>query len=401
MPGQERPRRRGATGDGTVYQRKDGRWETAVYVTVLDGTRRRVRAYGPTRDDVVAKRAELIAKDRQGLPAESADRLRNYLAYWLTEIAGQEVRPRTLENYSRCVERHIVPALGAKRLRGLTPADVQRLLNAKTAEGLAPRTVHYIRSVLRSALTDAVREGRVQRNVAALARSPRAPRRRASVLDADEARSLLGTARTDRLYALWVIALTLGLRRAELLGLTWKVIDLDAGTLRVTQGVQRVGGALVLGELKSERSHRVLPLPKVTADALRAHRTRQSAERLAAGRHWLAHDLVFCTDHGAPIDPRNLNRSFRSLLIRARVGVEEARDDEGRSIWTTRIRLHDLRHSCASLLLSLGASPRVVMEILGHSGISVTMDTYTHVLPTLLGGAADGMDDLFGDTTGS
>ncbi len=205
------------------------------------------------------------------------------------------------------------------------------------------------------------------------------------------------TARTDRLYALWVIALSLGLRRAELLGLTWPMVDLDRGTVRVSQGVQRVAGRLVFDELKSERSHRTLPLPKIAAETVRRqHQTRQRSQRARAGDHWAGNSLVFCTEYGTPIDPRNLNRSFRSLLIRARVRVDVAEDDMGRKIFTPTVRLHDLRHSCASVLLASGASPRVVMEILGHSGIAITMNTYAHILPSLLGGAAEGMDDVLG-----
>jgi integrase len=387
---------RRANGEGTVYQRKDGRWEAAAYVLTPDGTRKRVRVYGATREEAGRKRAELIARDNRGIPTESGNKLRDYLTYWLDEVARHELRPRTFETYSRCVHRHIIPVVGGKRLHSLTPADVRTLMNAKLSEGLAPRTVHYIRAVLRSALSQAVREGLVQRNVAALVRPPRAARREVTALTVEEARSLLQTARSDRLYALWVIALTLGLRRAELLGLTWPMVDLDRGTLRVSQGIQRVAGRLVLDELKSERSHRTLPLPRIAIEALRDHRTRQETERHRAGDHWAANGLVFCTEYGTPIDPRNVNRSFRSLLIRSRVRVDVAEDERGRKTFTPTIRLHDLRHSCASFLLASGASPRVVMEILGHSGIAITMNTYAHVLPTLLGDTVGGMDDVLG-----
>jgi integrase len=256
--------------------------------------------------------------------------------------------------------------------------------------------VSYIRAVLRSALSQAVVDGLVQRNVAALAKPPRIPRSEVRSLTPDEATALLTTARGDRLWALWVIALSLGLRRSELLGLMWAGVDLEHGTVRVSRGVQRVGGQLVLDELKSASSHRTLPLPRVAGRALKEHRTRQAAERLHIGRAWADLDLVFCTEIGTPLDPRNLNRSFRSLLIRAGVGVVLVEKD-GETRWVTRVRLHDLRHSCASFLLAQGASPRVVMEILGHSGIAVTMNTYAHVLPTLLGDAVAGMDRMLGE----
>ena len=176
-----------------------------------------------------------------------------------------------------------------------------------------------IRAVLRSALAQALRDGLVQRNVAALARAPRAPRREVASLSFEEARTLLDAARTDRLHALWMLALALGLRRSELLGLSWSAVDLPNQTLRVSQGIQRVGGALVLDELKSARSHRTLPLPQVVAEALKTHLDRQATERLKAGDAWAANNLVFCTVVGTPLHPRNLNRSFRALLIRSGV----------------------------------------------------------------------------------
>jgi integrase len=388
--------RRRANGEGTVYQRKDGRWEAAVYVLTPDGTRRRVRVYGTTRDEAGRKRADLVAQDQRGLPTESGNKVRDYLTYWLAEVAKHDLRPRTFETYARCVNRDIVPVIGGKRLHSLMPTDVRSLMNSKLAEGLVPRTVHYIRAVLRSALSQAVRDGLVQRNVAALVRPPRAPRHEVTVLTVEEARTLLRTARNDRLYALWVVALSLGLRRGELLGLTWPMIDFGRGTLRVAQGVQRVAGRLVLDELKSERSHRTLPLPRVASDAMQDHLARQQREQECAGDHWAGNGLVFCTEYGTPIDPRNLNRSFRSLLIRARVQVDVAEGDNGRRKFIPTIRLHDLRHSCASFLLASGNSPRVVMEILGHSGIAITMNTYAHVLPTLLAGAVEGIDDVLG-----
>jgi len=172
------------------------------------------------------------------------------------------------ETYERCVKRHILPTLGGKRLHALTPTDIRTLLAGKLNKGLAPSTVQYIRAVLRSALAQAMRDGLVHRNVAALVRPPWAPRQEVKPLRFEEARTLLTAAIPDRLYALWVVALSLGLRRSELLGLAWSGVDLETGTIRVDRGVQRIGGALVLDELKSARSHRTLPLSKLTAEAL-------------------------------------------------------------------------------------------------------------------------------------
>jgi integrase len=191
-----------------------------------DGSRRRVRLYGSTWEEANHKRADLIAQSLNGIPVESGEKVREYLNYWLIAVARPELRARTFETYQRCVERHIVPTLGNRRLHSLTPADVRALLAGKLGEGLAPRTVQYIRAVLRSALSQAMRDGLVQRNVAALVRPPRAPRSEVTSLTFDEARALLHCSRTTRLHAVWVVALSLGLRRSELLGLTWSTSTL-------------------------------------------------------------------------------------------------------------------------------------------------------------------------------
>jgi len=167
--------------------------------------------------------------------------------------------------------------------------------------------------------------------------------------------------------------------RGEALALRWRDVDLDAGTLRVAQTVQRVGGGLVFSEPKTTRSRRTVPLPPVTLTALRAHRATQAGERLKAGTAWQDSGLVFTTPIGTVVDPRNLNRLLDNLCLRAQV---------------RRVRVHDLRHTCASLLLAQGVEPRVIMETLGHSHIATTMNIYAHVLPVLQRQAADRMDDL-------
>ena len=196
-------------------------------------------------------------------------------------------------------------------------------------------------------------------------------------LDLDDARQLLETARGGRLYALWAVAIGVGLRRGEALGLRWIDVDLDGGTLRVEQSVQRVDGKLRFAPPKTARSRRTIPLPSVCVAALRVHRAVQNAERLGAGLAWHDFGLVFTTSIGTPIEPRNLNRSFDALCARA--GIR-------------RVRVHDLRHTCASLLLAQGVAPRVVMEILGHSQLAVTMNIYSHVLPAVEREAADRMN---------
>ena len=371
--------RRGA-GEGTIRQRSDGRWEARVLVTDPSGCRARRSLLGRTRAAVAAKLAEAQQAEASGLAAATSRMsLGDYLASWLDAIEPR-VRPRTYESYELIVRVHLAPALGHAALARLTPPQVQAFLNAKTRAGCSPRTVAYIRAVLRQALGQAERWGLVTRNVAKLADAPRVPRREIRPLDPTEARTFIEAIRGDRLEGLYVTALGTGLRQGELLGLSWRDVDLDAGTLRVRQALQRNRTGLVLVEPKSATSHRAVALPAVVVTALRAHRVRQLEERLAAAGRWPddARELVFLSTIGTPLEGVNVTRRFQALLVDAGL---------------PRQRFHDLRHACATLLLAQGVAPRVVMETLGHSQISLTMNTYSHVVPSMTRHAAERMDE--------
>jgi integrase len=233
--------------------------------------------------------------------------------------------------------------------------------------------------VLRRALNDALRWGLVARNVATLVTPPRGQRYEVRPLDPVQARRFLDAVRGDRLEALYSVALAVGLRQGEALGLQWDDIDLDSAALHVRHALQRVDGRLQLVEPKTARSRRTVILPATVIDALKAHRSRQVAERLTAGSEWVDHKLVFCSPMGRPLDASNVTHTFQRHLIRAGL---------------PRQRFHDLRHACASFLLAQGVSPRVVMEVLGHSQITLTLNTYTHVLPSLSREAAERMNAL-------
>ncbi|HVF20362.1 MAG TPA: site-specific integrase [Mycobacteriales bacterium] len=245
--------------------------------------------------------------------------------------------------------------------------------------------MQFLHAILRVALEDALRDGLIQRNVAKLVSPPRVRRSEVMPLTPVQARHLLDVARTDRLYALYVVALGLGLRRGEVLGLAWCDVDLDEKTLRVRQALQRTGGSLQLVEPKSERSRRTLPMPSIVVEALRAHRVQQAQDRLAAGSMWHDSGLVFTSVIGTALEPRNVTRRFKDLAETA--GLPSS------------VRLHDLRHTAASFLLAQGVQPRVVMETLGHSGISLTMNTYAHVMPVAQRQAASEMDAVLGGTS--
>jgi integrase len=359
-----RPKRK-PSGSGTVYRRKDGRYEAAVWVTTPKGQRRRKRVYGRTFEEAHQKYVALMRQVHQGIPvATRSQRVDEYLRYWLEQVAKPSVRRTTYNKYETFIRLYLAPGLGRKRLEKLTTADVRAFLNAQRDDGVSAHKMQAMHAVLRNALQNAMREDLVARNVAALVRIPQAGPREFTPWSVDEAVSFLDAARRHPLHAAFVLVLALGLRRGEVLGIPWEQVDLENGTVRVRQQLQRVDGELRLTQVKTRRSGRMVPLPDLCVRALRRRKAEQGADRLAAGEQWQETGLVFTTRHGTPVEPRNLARTFDLLCERSRV---------------RRIRLHDTRHTCASLLAAAGTHPRTIMAILGHSQIGVTMNVYTHV----------------------
>jgi integrase len=332
-------------------------------VTTGLGARRWV--YGKTREDVARRVTDALKATQDGLPIPGeTETVERFLTQWLEQTVRNKVRPVTFVSYATIVRLHVIPELGSVRLSRLTPAEVQKLLNRKLAAGLSPRRVEYIRSVLRQALGHAVKWGLVQRNVAALTDRPRPTRQDLRPLDAGQALHFLDSVRGDRLEALYTVALTLGMRQGELLGLRWDDVDLRGDFVHVRRSLVRIGGQFMLTEPKTDRSARRLgPLPSTLMEALRAHKRRQTEEQLAAPA-WADWDLVFTTPSGQPLHSKSVTKAFQAHVAAAGL---------------PRQRFHDLRHACASLLMAQGVHPRVVMEVLGHATISTTMNTYTHV----------------------
>ena len=374
-------RKRGQS-EGSIYRRKDGRWAAAINLGYQDGKLTRKTYYGATREEVKDKLVAALSDQQKGLPIlTERQTLAQFLDKWLSEVARPSVRPKTYRFYRDIIRLHIEPALGKKRIEKLTPADVQHLVNDKLKSGLSPQTVRHIIATLRVALSIAVKWQLVYRNVATLVSLPRSHKQEMKIFTPEEAKTFLDYVKGHRLEALFIMALTLGLRRSELLGLRWSDIDLDNATLRVNYGLQRFEGKLHLMEPKTEKSRRVLPLPSFLVSALRAHRTSQLEERLALGPNWQETGFVFISTIGTPIEPRNLNRTFDAILKKTKL---------------PKIRFHDLRHSCATILLAQGVPQRTLMEILGHSQISLTMNTYSHVLPEMTRDAISVMDTVLG-----
>jgi integrase len=355
---------RRANGEGTIFRRTDGRWCAQLYVVTTTGRRKRVIVYGKTRPEVREKMTALQRDMDRGVrvPDEKWT-VGGYLDHWLQHIVKPDKAPKTHQGYELVVRLHIVPVVGRKRIRDLGVADVRDLIARLEEKGMTPRGVQQVHAVLRNALQSAMRDEVVVRNVAKLVqvKTPRYDVGRG--LSVEQARTLLVEARSDRLSALYVLAVYLGLRRGELLGLRWRDIDLEDGTLQVRHTLQRVDGDLQFLPPKTRSSQRTVPLPAPCLDALRTHRVEQGKERLAAGPRWVDEDMVFSTRIGTPIEPDNLRRSW--YRVRTVLGDPPP-------------RLHDLRHTCVSLLLAEGAPPHVVQQIVGHSAIDVTMTIYAH-----------------------
>jgi integrase len=365
--------RRG-NSEGSVYKRADGRWAASVSLT---GGKRK-SYYGSSREEVAIKLVGALKAKLDGLPAVGERQsLGQFLTHWLENSLRPSVRDSTYRGYESKLRMHVIPALGHMRLTHLAPQHLEAFFNRKVAGGLAPQTVQHLRAIIRAALNDALKWGLVGRNAAALVDGPRVPHSEIQPFSPDEARSFLQVIEGERLAGLYCIAIAAGLRQGEALALMWGNLDLEAGTVAVQAALQYSGGSFHFVEPKSARSRRMIALPIVAVAALRRQRVRQAEERLAAGPLWEDWGLVFTTATGRPLQGSAVTRGFQQLL--ARTGMR-------------RQRFHDLRHACASLLLAEGVHPRVIMETLGHSGIALTMNTYSHVLPALQREAANSMD---------
>ncbi|CAA9321932.1 MAG: Integrase [uncultured Chloroflexia bacterium] len=368
-------------GEGSISKYKDGRWCGRYTIHTANGPKRKV-VYGKSRAEAAAKLAKAMADRDGGLIFDSGNiTVGEHLDQWLKNCVKHSVKQTTYENYEYVVRRHLVPAIGAKRLGKLSPAQVQSLYRQKLDAGLAPRTVRLIHTVLHRALKQAVRWGLVPRNVTDAVEVPRPQKKEIRPLTPEQVKTLLRAAEGDRLEALYVLAVTTGMREGELLGLRWEDVDLEQEVVRVRQQLTRTRSGLSFTKPKNGKG-RSVALMGTAAKALRAHRDAQDRERSRLAGLWQETGLVFTSATGTPLDVGNLTyRSFRPLLERAGL---------------PRVRVHDLRHSFATLFLSNGTHPKIVQEMLGHSNISMTMDTYSHVLPNMQGEAVRAMDPFFG-----
>lgn len=367
-----------ANNEGSITRLADGRWQARV--TLPDG--RRKAYYAPTRAKAFARMTEALKKQQDGIPVVGErETVKEYLTKWL-EAIKPTVRPKTWRGYEQFVRLHVLPELGRQRVARLTPRDVQALYATGTAKGLSHNSVVHLHAVLHRALEQATKWGVVGRNVASLTDAPALRRNEMTFLSREQVRTLLSAAKEERFEALYVLAVTTGMRQGELLALRWRDVDLQAGALRVVATLQRSNGeGFVFAEPKTEKSRRQIALSAMAVTALKQQRVRQAEERLKVGPAWEDNGLVFANEVGRPVEDTNLRRrSFKPLLRKAGLPMT--------------VRFHDLRHSAATLALSGNIHPKVVSEMLGHSQINITLDLYSHALPTLQRQAAVVIDGL-------
>lgn len=390
-----------ANHEGSVYQRvSDGKW--CASSTLADGRRKTV--YGNSQREALARLRQLQQQITDGLALRPGREmtLGAYLTHWTTETLPARVQsgrlaPSTLASYRDQVRLYLVPDLGDTPLAQLSAPKLRKWLSVRQEQPghrgkkLSTRSVIYLHAVLRAALSDAVRDELVVRNVCLLVEPPRGGGRSGEALSPTDVGKLLDKAIGHRLRPLWLLLLTLGLRKGEALALHWDDLDLEAGTVKVHRSLQRLRdadpdpitgrrrGRLVERQTTKTGDEAVLPLPAVLVTELEEHRRRQLKERLASAA-WVNPELVFTTGVGTALEPRNVSRAWAAICDAAGVPA---------------VRVHDMRHTTASLLLEQGVALKVVQQLLRHSRLSTTADIYAHVSTKMARDAADKMDEIF------
>jgi integrase len=382
-------KRRG-NGEGTIYKRQDGTWagQVSIGYDPVTGKLKRKSFYGKTRKEVVEKMAKALQEVRNGTFVEPAQTtFGEWLDKWLTGYKKGQLKPSTYESYETLINVHIKPGLGKIPIAKLQANMLQSFYNEKLEKGradgkggLSTRMVRYLHAIIRQALQQAVKEGLLPRNVADATSPPTVKNKQMRPLTEEELLQFFETSKEDRLFAAYVLAATTGLRRGELLGLCWDCVDIENGVITVQRQLLVLKDGLTLEETtKSNSGKRSIVLTDDAIQELKAHRRRQAQEKLLMGEAYQDSGLVFCKEDGTPLDPREFTKRFQRHLEKAGL---------------PKVRLHDLRHTHASLLLARGVHPKVVQERLGHSSITMTLDLYSHLTPGLQEAAAATLNSL-------
>ncbi len=370
---------------GQIVARGRGKWLVRVFLgrDPDTGTRRyHNRTIHGTKKDAERYLTATLREKDLGIFVEPARMSLNaYLDTWLETAAKPRLRPRTFEDYKWLFAKYVRPTLGDRSLDRIVPLDIQGLYTGMLQRGLTARTVRYVHTALSSALKQAVRWRMLSQNPGSTVELPRRVRREMQALSQDEVVLFQKAARADARGIIFTFLLASLMRPSEALALQWKDVNLAKGSVEVRRTLVRLRQSWHFAEPKTTRSRRTIPLPDTMTRDLREQRRLQAVRRLRLGSGYEDHDLVFATDDGRPLDLHNLtNRNFKSILKAA--GLPQS------------VRIYDLRHTCATLLLAAGENAKVVSERLGHAGITLTLDTYAHVLPTMQKQAAERLETL-------
>jgi integrase len=365
-------KRKRVSGEGTYKKRKDGRWEAQYTIHTPSGTKRK-SVYGRTKEEVAMKLRKAIADSEGGLVFDAEGlTVAEYLRHWLEGSVKGSVWHTTYRDYAGHVKNHIAPELGRLKLVKLTATHVQALYRKKLDSGLAPRTVQYIHATLHKALDQAVKWRLIPYNVSDAVTKPHQERSERDALTLRQVLDFFEAAKGDRFEALYVLAVFTGMRPGEMLALRWSdlVLDNPEPVARVRRSLSKYDdGRPVIKSTKTEKGRAIALLPQVI-EALQIHRKRQAEQRLKYSGLWRDEDLVFPSKTGGSMSWGNLVRRNLKPLMRA-AGLPDG------------TRPYDLRHTFATLMLEQGENPKVVQEVLGHSRITHTMDTYSHVSPNI------------------
>lgn len=379
---------------GQIIKRGDKNWIVRIFMGRDGNGKRRYlnKTVRGTKKDAETYLSKTLTEISAGTFVEgSPDTVSAYLDKWLEAAARPRLRENTYREYKGLIERYIKPTLGPMRLSNVRPLDIQKFYAGLTEQKLSPRTLRYTHSVMASALKQAVRWRLLAHNPCDAVELPRKDAKEMQSLTPVEAATFLREAASDRWSALFILALATGLRPSEYLGLKWADVDLEQGVINVQRSLHwrsYKAGDWYFGEPKTPRSRRRIPLPASVLRSLAEHRRNQAEERLKVGPDYKNLDLVFATSQGQPLIRLNVvQKHFKPILERAKLPAT--------------LRLYDLRHSCATLLLAANENPKVVSERLGHASITLTMDTYSHVLPDMQQGASDKLERMLFTKTGN
>jgi integrase len=377
-------------GEGSIVKRKDGLWQGMVTAGHKpDGSPSRKYVYGKTRSDVAEKMTKMQHDINTGSFVDPGKlTLGQWLDTWLDNYKKLRLRPSTWNSYEDMARLHIKPHIGGILLAKLQASDLQLVYNQKVQDGLSSRTVHYIHQIINGALKQALKEQKIIRNVNEATELPPLRYKEIQPLTAEQVYKFLEVAANDRLYTAFLLELGTGLRRGELLALRWGDIDFEnwkifiqrtVSRIRIERGKDKNKTALVYQEPKTQKSKASVPIPEDIIKELKTHRVRQNEEKLFFGEKYQHGDLVFCTEYGRQLDPRNFTKRHKRLLQQA--GLPE-------------ISFHNLRHTFASLLLEAGEEMRVIQECLRHTKISTTANIYISVSEKLKKNAASKVNEI-------